>query len=106
MSVMKALSDYDSKREKYITILEKENAQLKKQVSEAVNLAFDGAIASDRMKLDLIMSGCLSKPKEKLTLTEREKSLLNEFVGEKEHNTAEYKDMRELVRKLYTFITT
>lgn len=39
-----------------------ENKQLRAQVSELSALAFSMAQTSDRMKLDLILSGCLTKP--------------------------------------------
>jgi hypothetical protein len=43
-------------------LLWEENEQLRQEKHEAIELAFQGALASDKMKLDLILSGCLTKP--------------------------------------------
>lgn len=57
---------YPTKQERmdraYIKKLEKENATLRSKVSELSTLAFNAAQASDRMKLELIISGCLTIP--------------------------------------------
>ncbi len=45
--------------------LRKENEKLQVDVQRLSKLAFDGAAASDRMKLDLILSGCLTAPSQK-----------------------------------------
>lgn len=48
---------------KQIVLLIEENKELRKQAYDASELAFQSAITSDKMKFDLIMSGCLIKPK-------------------------------------------
>lgn len=39
-----------------------ENKVLRKQAHDATEQMFQGCLTSDRMKLDLILSGCLVKP--------------------------------------------
>ncbi len=62
MSLMKLIAKYDRENEEYIRELQDENKALRAKVSELSILAFDGAIASDRMKLELILTGCLTRP--------------------------------------------
>lgn len=43
--------------------LRKENEDLREASFRASRLAFEGALVSDRMKLDLILNGCLVVPR-------------------------------------------
>ncbi len=45
------------------TQLEDENARLRAQQNELAEIAMRGALAADQAKLELILSGALSKPK-------------------------------------------
>jgi hypothetical protein len=53
---------YDLKQRAYIAGLEEENERLREKVAELTNLAVAGAMASDRMKLELILTGALKRP--------------------------------------------
>jgi len=57
------LIEWDEDREAYIAHLEAENKELQDRLAETAYNAFEMAETSDRMKLELIMSGALIKPK-------------------------------------------
>ncbi len=61
---MKELFELYALREEN-SILRIENEELRQKWYEASELAFQQAITSDKMKLDLIISGCLVKPEAK-----------------------------------------
>lgn len=53
---------YCKNKNYYINQLHDEIQELKEKVAELTTLAFNGALESDRMKLSLIVNGCLVQP--------------------------------------------
>lgn len=64
MSLMKAIAMYDEQQMSYIRTLEHENERLKAENDKLQSDLLSYISTVDRMKLELILGGALTKPKQ------------------------------------------
>lgn len=71
MSLMQLIKDYDAQVQRDFEDLNREIAELMDQNQKLLDQVVQGVATSDRMKLDLILNGCLVHPNEERVTIDR-----------------------------------
>ena len=80
MSLMKLIQQYDLDQEEYIRSLLKANAELETRNNKLIGLAVSGVSASDQMKLELALSGCLQRLSARVRISESDTYDINDML--------------------------